>query len=205
MVGYAELLRSKGGELNEKGQRYLRTIIESATAAGALVDNLLSFSQMGRSSLNRTPIDMNELVASVRQTVTREAGERRIMWQVGSLDRAFADSAMLRSVVENLLSNAVKYTRGRDPALIEVGSRREPGQVVYWVRDNGVGFDMAYAHKLFGVFQRLHHVEEFEGTGIGLANVRRIVAERHGGRVWAEAAPGQGATLYFALPQEGDR
>ena len=202
VVGYAELLRSKGGELNEKGRRYLETIIESATSAGTLVDNLLGFSQMGRTTLKRAEVDMNALVASVRQAASREAGHRRITWRLGELMPVHADPAMLRALVENLISNAVKYTRPREEAVIEVGSRQGSGEVVYWVRDNGVGFDMAYVDKLFGVFQRLHGVDEFEGTGIGLANVRRI-AERHGGRVWAEAELDRGATLFFAIPQDG--
>jgi light-regulated signal transduction histidine kinase (bacteriophytochrome) len=199
VVGYAELLRSKGGELNEKGRRYLDTIIESATSAGTLVDNLLGFSQMGRTTLKRTHVDMNALVASVRKAAAREAGDRRIVWRIGDLAPAYADDVMLRALFENLISNAVKYTRPRDNAVIEIGSRQDATEVVYWVRDNGVGFDMAYVGKLFGVFQRLHGVDEFEGTGIGLANVRRIV-ERHGGRAWAHGELDRGATLSFALP-----
>ena len=142
---------------------------------------------------------MNALVGSVRQAAVREARGRKITWRIGELIPVQADPVMLHAVMENLISNAVKYSRPREEAVIEVGSRQEPGEVVTWVRDNGVGFDMAYVDKLFGVFQRLHGVEEFEGTGIGLANVRRIV-ERHGGRVWAEAALDQGATVSFALP-----
>jgi light-regulated signal transduction histidine kinase (bacteriophytochrome) len=129
-----------------------------------------------------------------------EAGERSISWSIGDLPAISADPAMMRAVIENLLSNAVKYTRPRERAHIEIDARQEPDEAVFWVRDNGVGFDMAYVGKIFGVFQRLHQVDEFEGTGIGLANVRRIL-ERHGGRVWAEAELDKGATLFFALPR----
>ncbi|ACA16667.1 GAF sensor signal transduction histidine kinase [Methylobacterium sp. 4-46] len=202
IVGYSELLRSREGDrLTEKGRHYVDTIIEAAFSAGTLVDNLLTFSQMGRNALNRVSGDMNLLVEEVRRKVMRDVPpERSIRWQVGSLGRVYADPLMLRLVVENLLSNAVKYTRGRDEAVIEVGRGPDAeGEAIFFVRDNGVGFDMAYVNKLFGVFQRLHRVEEFEGTGIGLANVRRIV-ERHGGRTWAEGSLGAGATFHFTLP-----
>jgi light-regulated signal transduction histidine kinase (bacteriophytochrome) len=204
IVGYSELLRTQEGDrLTDKGRRYVETIMESAYAAGTLVDSLLSFSQMGRNSLNPITIDMNGLVEEVRRRAMRDVGSgRRIEWRVQTLPKAYADPVMLRLVVENLLSNAVKYTRGRPEAVIEVGSGRDgdgDGENVYYVRDNGVGFDMAYVNKLFGVFQRLHRAEEFEGTGIGLANVRRIV-ERHGGRTWAEAELDRGATFFFTLP-----
>ncbi|GMA76463.1 hypothetical protein GCM10025880_28800 [Methylorubrum aminovorans] len=202
IVGYSELLRSREGtNLSETGRRYVDTIAEAALSAGKLVDNLLNFSQMGRNALNRVSGDMNQLVEEVRRKILRDVPPgRAIRWQVGALGRVYADPVMLRLVIENLLSNAVKYTRDRPEALIEIG--REPdrdGEAVFYVRDNGVGFDMAYVGKLFGVFQRLHRVEEFEGTGIGLANVRRIV-ERHGGRTWAEGALGRGATFHFTLP-----
>ncbi|CAO4162839.1 ATP-binding protein [Methylorubrum aminovorans] len=208
IVGYSELLRSREGtNLSETGRRYVDTIAEAALSAGKLVDNLLNFSQMGRNALNRVSGDMNQLVEEVRRKILRDVPPgRAIRWQVGALGRVYADPVMLRLVIENLLSNAVKYTRDRPEALIEIG--REPdrdGEAVFYVRDNGVGFDMAYVGKLFGVFQRLHRVEEFEGTGIGLANVRRIV-ERHGGRTWAEGALGRGATFQFTLPlREGAR
>jgi light-regulated signal transduction histidine kinase (bacteriophytochrome) len=201
IVGYSELLRGQEGDrLTDKGRRYVETIIESAFAAGTLVDSLLSFSQMGRNSLTPILIDMNGLVEEVKRGVIRDVDpERRIDWRVQTLAKAYADPVMLRLVVENLLSNAVKYTRGRPEAAIEIGSQDGDGENVYYVRDNGVGFDMAYVNKLFGVFQRLHRAEEFEGTGIGLANVRRIV-ERHGGRTWAEAELDRGATFFFSLP-----
>ncbi|MGF3022234.1 ATP-binding protein [Methylobacterium aquaticum] len=202
IVGYAELLRSREGDkFSERGRRYIDTIIEAAFSAGTLVDNLLTFSQMGRNALNRIPCDMNQLVEDVRRTMIRDIPlERTIRWQVGPLGRAQADPVMMRLVIENLLSNAVKYTRGRAEAVIEVGREADrDGDAAFYVRDNGVGFDMAYVAKLFGVFQRLHRVEDFEGTGIGLANVRRIV-ERHGGQVWAEGILGEGATFHFTLP-----
>jgi len=201
IVGYSELLKkSEGDRISERGRRYVETIIESALTAGALVDSLLNFSQMGRTALRPIGIDMNALVEEVRQRLAADGPDRRIEWRVARLAPVTADPIMLRLVVENLLSNALKYTRGRETARIEVGCRTEGGDLVYWVRDNGVGFDMAYVSKLFGVFQRLHRMEDFEGTGIGLANVRRIV-ERHGGRTWAEGALNEGAAFFFSLPR----
>jgi light-regulated signal transduction histidine kinase (bacteriophytochrome) len=204
IVGYSELLRKQEGEnLSERARRYVDTIIESAYTAGTLVDNLLSFSQMGRSSLKPRPVDMNVLVAEVKRSVALDVKDRRVDWRIGPLSNVRADPVMLRLVVENLVSNALKYTRPRAEAVIEIGCEHRGDEVVFFVRDNGVGFDMAYVSKLFGVFQRLHRMEEFEGTGIGLANVRRIV-ERHGGRVWAEGAVDRGATFSFALPAMGE-
>jgi light-regulated signal transduction histidine kinase (bacteriophytochrome) len=204
IVGYSELLRKlEGDALSDKGRRYLDTITESAFAAGNLVDSLLAFSQMGRTALTKIDVDMNILVAETRDRVLRDAEPgRSFEWSVADLPKAHADPVMLRLVFENLLSNAVKYTRGREPARIEVRCERRGEEAVFSVTDNGVGFDMAYVGKLFGVFQRLHRMEEFEGTGIGLANVRRIV-ERHGGRVWAEGRLGQGAAFHLTLPSRG--
>jgi light-regulated signal transduction histidine kinase (bacteriophytochrome) len=200
IVGYSELLKKHEGErLGDRSRRYIDTIIESALTAGTLVDNLLSFSQMGRTALKPRRLDMTALAKEVRERADLDAKDRRITWHILELAPAYADPMMMRLVFENLFSNAVKYTRERAEAIVEVGWRREDNENVYWVRDNGVGFDMAYVGKLFGVFQRLHRIEEFEGTGIGLANVRRIV-ERHGGRTWAEGVVDQGATIFFALP-----
>jgi light-regulated signal transduction histidine kinase (bacteriophytochrome) len=200
IVGYSELLKKhEGSTLSERGLRYVDTIIESALTAGTLVDNLLSFSQMGRTTLKPRRFDALQMVREVRQALTMEIGERKIHWIIADLPAAHADPVLIRLVFENLLSNAVKYTRPRDEARIEVGAYRQNGEIIFFVRDNGVGFDMAYVDKLFGVFQRLHRMEEFEGTGIGLANVRRIV-ERHGGRTWAEGALDKGATFSFSLP-----
>jgi light-regulated signal transduction histidine kinase (bacteriophytochrome) len=201
IVGFAELLREREGErLSERGQRYVGTIAEAAETAGRLVDALLNFSQMGRTSLVPVNFDPEVLVAEVRRTLEPETAGRWIEWRIGPLPAIRADPAMLRQVFQNLLSNAVKYTRGREPGVIEISCKEGKDEAVFSVRDNGAGFDMAYAHKLFGVFQRLHRAEDFEGVGIGLANVARVV-ERHGGRVWAEGRPGEGATFYFALPR----
>lgn len=202
IVGYSELLRAREFDrLTDKGRHYVEAIVEAALSAGTLVDNLLTFSQMGRNALKRVPLDMRMLVDEVRRGVARDIPEgRSVRWTVGELGSVHADPSMLRLVVENLLSNALKFTRDRPVAHIEIGREAGPdGFAQFYVRDDGVGFDMAYVSKLFGVFQRLHRVEDFEGTGIGLANVRRIV-ERHGGTVWAEGEISQGATFHFTLP-----
>ncbi len=199
IVGFSELLKKESADLSDRGKRYVETIIESAYTAGTLVDNLLRFSQMGRTALRPRRVDVEQLVSEIRQKLSAEVEGRRIEWVVGDLDPIMADPVLIRLVFENLIDNAVKYTRPRDPARIEIGSRRANGETIFFVKDNGVGFDMKYIDKLFGVFQRLHRIEDFEGTGIGLANVRRIV-ERHGGRSWAAAELGKGATFYVALP-----
>jgi light-regulated signal transduction histidine kinase (bacteriophytochrome) len=154
---------------------------------------------MGRTALKPRQIDMNALIDEIRHQLTMHTPGRRIEWVIGDLPHLTADPVLIRLVFENLLDNAIKYTRPREKARIEIGSTRKEGETVIFVRDNGVGFDMKYVEKLFGVFQRLHRMEEFEGTGIGLANVRRIV-ERHGGRAWAEGALDRGATFSVALP-----
>ncbi|MCW3797920.1 GAF domain-containing protein [Sphingomonas sp. BN140010] len=200
IVGYSQLLKNnEGPTLTERGHRYVDTIIESAISAGTLVDNLLSYSQMGRASMLPVSVDMNALTAEVIRKLDMEIGARTIEWKLGELAPARGDLTMIRLVLQNLISNAIKFTRDRNAAVIEIGCEPGQGENSYFVRDNGVGFDGAYVSKLFGVFQRLHRVEEFEGTGIGLANVRRIV-ERHGGRVWAEGQVDVGATISFVLP-----
>lgn len=201
IVGYAELLKEHNeGRLDPRSMRYIETIIESAMSAGKLVDELLGFSQMGRAGLVPRRVEMDRVVEEVRRSLALDLEGRRVEWQIDPLPPAWGDLRMLRQAFENLLSNAVKYTKGRDPARIQVGASQTAKETVYFVRDNGVGFDMAYVGKLFGVFQRLHRVEDYEGSGIGLANVRRV-AERHGGRVWAEGRTGEGATFSFALPR----
>jgi light-regulated signal transduction histidine kinase (bacteriophytochrome) len=200
IVGYSELLKKQEwNDLSEKGKRYIDTIIEAAYTAGTLVDNLLRFSHMGRTALRPRRVDVRGLIDDIRQKLALHSADRRIEWVIGDLPEVTADPVLIRLVFENLLDNAVKYTRPREKAHIEIGSYRNDGETVFFVRDNGVGFDMKYIDKLFGVFQRLHRMEDFEGTGIGLANVRRIV-ERHGGRAWAEGALDKGATFSIALP-----
>jgi signal transduction histidine kinase len=201
--GFADLLeRHVADSLDEKGRRYLKTVSESAERMGRLIDDLLAFSRMGRAEMQSTTVDIHELTREVMEDLRNQIGNRSIAWTIGSLPEVSGDPSMLRQVLVNLLSNAVKYTIQRTEAHIEVGYLNGDGdERIFFVRDDGVGFDMQYVGKLFGVFQRLHSAELFEGTGIGLANVRRII-HRHGGRTWAEAAPDCGATFYFSLPRE---
>ncbi len=201
--GYLELLKDEAGtSFDEKSRRYLETAAKSAVRLGNLIDDLLAFSRVGRAEVKKSEVNLHGLVEELKVELEREAKSRTIEWVIESMPVVQADPMLLRQVMMNLLSNAVKFTRQREIARIEVGSIPEKegdrGVTVY-VRDNGAGFDMKYAEKLFGVFQRLHGAEEFEGTGIGLANVRRII-QRHGGRTWAEGAVDQGATFFFTLP-----
>jgi PAS domain S-box-containing protein len=194
------LMESAHDQLSGKNKRYLQIIADSARQMGHLIDDLLVFSRMGRSELKIGPVDLDDLVKEAVETLAHETNGRNIDWRLGILPVVQGDRTMLRQVLANLIGNAVKYTRPRDPAKIEIGGTKNgDAEVVIHVRDNGVGFDMKYADKLFGVFQRLHTDEEFEGTGIGLANVRRIIT-RHGGRTWADAKMDDGATFYFSLP-----
>jgi len=201
IAGYTELLGEIEGQgMSERGKRFLKHIEEAAHFAGSLVDNLLNFSQMGRSALRLSDVDLNALVDTIRQELAPDYQGREIIWEVEPLPKLIADPAFINLALHNLISNAIKYTRGREPARITIGARQHPTETEVYIRDNGVGFDMAYANKLFGVFQRLHRMEDFEGTGIGLASVRRII-ERHDGRVWAEGQVDQGASFHFTLPR----
>jgi signal transduction histidine kinase len=199
--GYAGLLRkSVEPSLNDKAARYLRTISDSAKQMGQLIDDLLVFSRMGRQEMLSTAVDLNQLIQNILSDLRLDLQGREISWTIAALPEVQGDPAMLRQVFMNLITNAVKFTSTRPIALIEIGvERQSPTEITLFVRDNGVGFDMQYAPKLFGVFQRLHRADEFEGTGIGLANVRRIV-HRHGGRTWAEGVADKGATFYVLLP-----
>jgi PAS domain S-box-containing protein len=198
--GYAELLVSHcQAGLDDKGVHYLNTISASARQMGELVDALLQFSRTGRAALRKEEIDMNRVLQEALGSVQEGCDGRDIEWLIGELPTIRADYTLLRQVWVNLLENSVKYTRPREIARIEVDSREEDGEIIFSVADNGVGFDMQYAGNLFGVFQRLHHQKEFEGSGIGLATVQRII-DRHGGRVWAEAEPDRGARFFFSLP-----
>jgi len=202
MVGYSELLqRQASSSLDEKSQRFIQTILNSAKRMGNLIDDLLAFSRIGRAETKKTKVDLKQLVDEVVAEIRPDTKGRDIAWKIGALPVCYGDRSMLRLVVVNLVSNAVKFTRMREPAEIEIGcDDRNEEEVEVFVRDNGAGFDMQYVNKLFGVFQRLHLPEQFEGTGIGLATVQRIV-HRHGGQVRGEAAVDQGATFYFSLPK----
>jgi PAS domain S-box-containing protein len=229
--GYVDMLgREAEGRLSEKGRHYMKTIAAATLEMGVLIDDLLAFSRMGRGDMAETAVSLDTQVQDALRDVKPSTRERNIVWKIPPLPVVHADPAMLKLVLVNLLSNAVKFTRPRDPAVIEIGMMNEecrmqnetnaeggmqnaetdPGPnpafcippSTFFVRDNGVGFDPQYAHKLFGVFQRLHRADQFEGTGIGLANVRRIIA-RHGGRTWAEGKINEGATFYFTLRTAG--
>ena len=198
--GFAQALREHAeANLDDKARRYLSMVQDAAGEMGKLIDHLLAFSRMGRAELRLELVDMNKLLQRARDDLQLETQGRRIEWQFAPLPNVEADASLMRQVWTNLLSNAVKYTRPRDPARIAVGfDDSSRGEFVFFVRDNGVGFDMKYAGKLFGVFQRLHRAQQFEGTGIGLANVRRII-NRHGGQIWVEGKLDAGATVFFTL------
>jgi len=197
--GFSNLLISDyADKLSGEALMYLDKVKENANKMALLIDDLLTFSRLSRNPLKKRRVDLRGLVVQVIEELHAEAGEREIKWQIGDLAPCQADPALLKQVYANLIGNALKYTRPRPVPVIEIGSRMLRGQTVYFVRDNGVGFDMKYAGNLFGVFQRLHSEADFEGTGIGLAIVQRIV-NRHGGKIWAESEVDQGATFFFTL------
>ena len=200
IAGFTELLQKNAASvLDERSQRHATMILESAKRMGNLIDDLLAFSRIGRAEAHKTMVSLQQLVQEAQSEVAQETDGRNINWKVGKLPACYGDRSMLRLALINLIANAVKFTRTRPQAEIEIAStNHNPDQIVVSIKDNGVGFDMKYVNKLFGVFQRLHAPEAFEGTGIGLATVQRIV-HRHGGRAWAEGLLDKGATFYFSL------
>jgi len=202
MVGYTELLQKQASAmLDDRSRRYMLMILESAKRMGDLVDDLLAFSRIGRAETQMSMVSLEQLVKEAVSEVQQETEGRYIVWSIGALPQVYGDRSMLRLALVNLISNAIKFTRIRPQAEIEIGcTDGKDDEVVVFIRDNGVGFEMKYVHKLFGVFQRLHRMDEFEGTGIGLATVQRII-HRHGGRVWAEGLVDRGATFYFSVPK----
>jgi PAS domain S-box-containing protein len=196
------LLDEYSGVLDAEGMRLLQVVRDNTKRMAQYIEDMLTFSSIGRMAASPSWIDMEALAHEVAEELKAAESGRELIFKIDKLPSVFADQSMMRRVLANLLANAIKFTRPRPSALIEVGAKADRGETIYYVRDNGVGFDMRYTDKLFGVFQRLHSVEEFEGNGIGLAIVKRIVT-RHGGRVWAEGKVGEGATFYFSLPHHG--
>lgn len=201
ITGFVELLyKSCAGGLDEKNRHYLEVIADSSKQMGKLIDELLSFSRTGRAEISRRQINTNDLVRQSVDSLNSETRGRHIAWEIGPLPDLFADPVLLKLVWTNLIANAVKFTRVRAEAKIEIAAEDSNKEYIFRVQDNGVGFDMKYKNKLFAVFQRLHRTEDFEGTGIGLANVQRII-HRHGGKVWAEGEPEKGAVFFFSIPK----
>jgi two-component system sensor kinase len=198
--GFAGILsEDHASGLDAEGNRAVAVIGKNARRMGQLIDDILAFSRIGRQEMRRTVVPMHDIVQEVYDELTRAEGERTIRLTLAPLPPAEGDPHLIRQVMQNLLGNSIKYTRPKETSEIEIGCSTVEGENLYYVRDNGVGFDMKYAGKLFGVFQRLHGDEEFEGTGIGLALVQRIIS-RHGGRIWGEGKRDEGATFYFTLP-----
>ena len=197
--GFSKILAEElGDRLEDRNKRFFEMICTNAERMQELIDDLLRFSRLHRQPLRVREVDIDSLVENVRAELTHAGLAERTEWRIEPLGRATADPSLLKQVFVNLVENALKYSRSRDLRIIDIGVSDADGETVFHVRDNGVGFDNAYAHKLFGVFQRLHRAEEYEGTGVGLATVQRIV-HRHGGRLWAEGTPDQGAAFYFTI------
>ncbi len=199
--GFSSILGEKhASQLDSEGLRLLQVVRENTRIMGQLIDDLLALSHLGRQELRKVRVDLTSMARQIFDQLASQEPERHLKFIVADLPQAFGDSSLIKQVLVNLLNNAVKYTRQAKVACIEIGCSEEADEIIYFVRDNGVGFDERYVHKLFGVFQRLHRGSEYEGTGVGLALVKRIV-ERHGGRTWAEGKVNEGATFYFALPR----
>ena len=204
VVGFVELLNDHmQGTLDDQSRHYLEVISKATNDMGQLIDDLLSFSRIGKTAMESRKVDLNLLIKQVIEIFKLEMDKRSIEWDIGVLPNVNGDTEMLKLVLSNLISNALKFTSLKTSARIEIGSKPDPektNQVVFHIKDNGAGFDMQYREKLFGVFQRLHSQKDFRGTGIGLANVKRVI-QRHGGKVWAEGVPEEGAVFYFTLPK----
>jgi light-regulated signal transduction histidine kinase (bacteriophytochrome) len=188
-------------KLDDEARRLMNIILSNAKKMGHLIDDLLEFSKLGRRELTRVNVSMKDMVENLWDELKRTEGQREFEFRLDDLPAVKADGISIRHVWTNLISNAIKYTRGNQKASIEIGAREIENEIIYFVKDNGAGFDMRYYDKLFGVFQRLHKPSEFEGTGVGLAIVQRIIT-KHGGRVWAEAKVNEGATFYFSLSRD---
>jgi len=200
ITSFAELLKKRLKDYPDAtAQQHVSSIISAGMRMGDLIDDILEFSRLGLRQLQLKKVGFHKLARDVMDELLKETQGRDIKWNIGNLPDVYGDKAMLRQVLVNLISNALKFTAGRNQALVEIGHHEVGSEHVFFISDNGAGFDMKYSDRLFGVFQRLHTQSEFEGTGIGLANVRRIIS-RHGGRTWAEASVGKGATFYFSLP-----
>lgn len=200
--GFVDLVTENyGGLLPDKGKHYLDVIVNSSRHMGTLIDDLLQFSRTGRQEMQEADLRMKAIVEDVLAQLNHDTEGRNINWTIADLPNIKGDQALLRMVWYNLLGNAIKFTKAKDPANIQIGYTADDNEYTFFVRDNGAGFDMRYAHKLFGVFQRLHTTKEFEGTGIGLANVRRIIL-KHSGRTWAESQLHEGSTFYFTIPKQ---
>lgn len=203
IMGYIDLFNRRCSEnLSPQGAHYFNAIYDSAQQMGVLIDDLLQFSRNGRMQLVLTYVNMNKAVYEIVQRFSESHPDRHIDWHISELPAAFGDETMLKFVWHNLIDNSVKFTRNNENAFIEIGWH--PERNAYYIKDDGAGFDMKYVNKLFGIFQRLHTSGEFEGTGIGLASVKRVIS-RHGGRIWAEAAPNCGAVFYFTVPEKEDQ
>ena len=196
------LIGEHAAQLNTEGLRLLNVITSNTKFMAALIDDLLALSRLGRHEIRKGSINLTAMARQVFEQLKSQEPERDLQFIIKDLPPAHGDPSLIKQVMMNLLTNAVKYTKQRKTAVIEVDGKDEEKETIYYVKDNGIGFDERYADKLFGVFQRLHSGEEYEGTGVGLAIVKRIV-ERHGGRVWAEGKVDEGATFYFTLPKNG--
>lgn len=200
--GFVDLLFDHLGQrLDKRGKHYLQTITTSTYRMGRMIDDVLDFSRLGQVELHKAAVNLDALTREVIDDLRPQAEKRRVVWLIGHMPAVAADSVLLRQAIVQLAVNALKFTVPREEARIHVGARRGDGEIIFSIRDNGVGFDMKYRERIFRIFQRAHSATEFDGSGIGLAHVARII-QRHGGRTWAEGVPGGGATFYFSLPDE---